>query len=368
MRKPSCFILGVYLLAAAPWAHAQPQNSHYVYDGKALQVLDEDLDRVKPQRWQVWLYQEGLRIPRYTPGMQYSRWGLIEGTSAENVMQQLEASQSFEAAYLKFFGSDAWGRYTFFNPVGPIAVTDRFFEDQPAAIEKLYQLRWLHERLDKLIRSATPSLENNQSQGPTSPVEGYFDQIRNSLQRVSKLQSQLSHDHPQLKFIESGIIQVKKQVGQAEGNLPKITAVLPSVKLPTSKAWMSYAEKAGSEGTIQVEVKETGFGVSVQQTWTGGDGSMTGTVIITTIPYENIGKIDLEPPTTKSDDTWTVRVESASATFPQRIDSPERKTARRSFPAVHHTTSDSAQYLMFANSREAQDAYSYFLYHKQLGR
>ena len=32
-------------------------------------------------------------------------------------------------------------------------------------------------------------------------------------------------------------------------------------------------------------------GVSVQQTWTGGDGSMTGTVIVTMIPYSDIGKI-----------------------------------------------------------------------------
>ncbi len=368
MRKSSSFVLTVCLFAAAVSARAQPQNARYVYNGKILQVVDENLALAQYEQWQVWLYQEGVRIPRYTAGLQYSRWGLIEGNSAESVLKQLQASQSFEAAYLKFFGTGAWGRYTFFNPVGPIAVTDRALEDQPAALEKLYQLRWLHERLNKLISAVRPSLENNESDGAISPVREYFDQIRDALLRISKLHSQLSRDRPQLRFIEGGIVQAKTQVAQAENNVPKITAVLPSVKVPTSKAWMSHAERAGSDGTIQVEAMETGSGVSVEQTWTGGDGTMTGTVIVTVIPYADIGKIDFEPPTRNTDGRWTVRVQSATTPFPQTVDSPERKTARATIPAVHGTTAESSAYFVFVNSGEAQDAYAYFLYHKQLGR
>ncbi len=180
MRKSSPFVLSVYLFAALVSTRAQPQNRHYIYNGKILQVVDEDLALAKYKQWQVWLYlyQQGVRIPRYTVGLQYSRWGLIEGNSAENVIKQLQASQSFESAYLKFFGPGTWGRYTFFNPVGPIAVTDRALEDQPTALEKLYQLRWLHERVNKLIGAVRPSLENNQSEGPISSVRAYFDQIR----------------------------------------------------------------------------------------------------------------------------------------------------------------------------------------------
>jgi hypothetical protein len=368
MRKPSCFILSLYLFAAVVSARAQQQNRHYVYNGKILQVVDEDLALAKYKQWQFWLYEEGVRIPRYTEGLQYSRWGLIEGNSAESVLKQLQASQSFEAAYLKFFGSGTWGRFTFFNPVGPIAVTHRALEDQPAALGNLYQLRWLGDRLNKLMSAVRPSLENNETEGPVSPVRKYFDQIRDVLQRVSKLDSQLSHDRPQLRFIENGIAQTKTQVAQAELNVAKITGVLPSVKLPTSKAWMSHAESGGSDGTIQVEIMESGSGVSVQQTWTGGDGSMTGTVIITMIPYIDIGKIDFEPPTRKEDDRWTVRVQSAATPFPQTVDSPERKTARATFPPVHDATTESSVYFVFANWGEAQDAYAYFLYHKQLGR
>ena len=131
---------------------------------------------------------------------------------------------------------------------------------------------------------------------------------------------------------------------------------------------MSHAEGAGSDGTVQVEVRETGSGVSVQQTWTGGDGSMTGTVIVTAIPYADIGKIDFEPPTRNADDRWTVRIQSATNPFSQTVDSPERKTARRTFPAVHDATTENSAYFVFRNSPEAQDAYAYFLYHKQLGR
>jgi hypothetical protein len=131
---------------------------------------------------------------------------------------------------------------------------------------------------------------------------------------------------------------------------------------------MSHAERAGSDGTVDVEVNETASGVAVQQTWTGGDGSMTGTVIVTMIPYSDIGKIDFAPPTGKGDDTWTLRVHSASTLFLQTVDSPERKTARATFPAIHDTTTESFVCFIFANSAEAQDAYAYFLYHKQLRR
>jgi len=131
---------------------------------------------------------------------------------------------------------------------------------------------------------------------------------------------------------------------------------------------MSHAENAGSDGTVQVDVAETGSGVSVQKTWTGGDGSMTGTIIIIMIPYADIGKIDFEPSPVKNSDTWTVRVQSASTPFPQTVDSPERKAARRAFPAVHDATTENSTYFVFHNSREAQDAYAYFLYHKQLGQ
>jgi hypothetical protein len=383
MRKLSPLALSLCLLAIVPCARTQRQddsdeNAYYVFNGKTLEIANDNPANSKRTRWQVWLYPGGVRIPHHTAGLQYSRWGLIEETSAGRVLKRLEAAQRFEESYLKFFGPDTWGRYTFLNSLGPIAVAEQptetrstetqFTETQPPDLEELYQLRRLDDRLDRLITTAEPSLENNESEGPSSPVKGYFDQIRDALQRVSKLSSQLARVHPQLQFIKFEIAKAQPEIAQAEKDAPKITAVLPSVKLPSSKIWMSQKENAGRDGIKEIAITEIGSGVSVQERWTDGDGSMTGTIILTAIPYDDIGKIDLVPPMPTYDDTWTVRVHAARTSFSQTLDSPQRKTIKATFPAVKYATTEGSVYFVFPNSAEAKDAFAYFLYHKQLGR
>jgi hypothetical protein len=369
MRKAALFVLTLVFVAVVP-NRAQAQNRYYVFDGKTLETPDSSpvSARSTSTQWQVWLYQGDVRIPHYTSGLQYSRWGLITGSSLEDVMRQLRDYQSFEQAYLKFFGSGTWGQYSFLNPVGPIAVNDHAPENDPAALEKQDQLRWLEDRANKLVNTVRPSLENNDNQSSASSVKGYFDQIRDVLERVSRESSQLFHNEPQLRFIETGIVQARTELTQAEGNAVKITSVLPTVKLPASKAWMSHVENAGSEGTIQVEVMEIGYGVLVDRSWSGGDGSMAGTNIITTIPFKDIGKIDLRPPTRWGGDMWTVHIESSAAPFPQTLESPPRKTSKASYRAVHSSSEENWFFLDFTTATDAQDAYNYFLYHKQRGQ
>ena len=367
MRKFFALTLFCMFVVVAS-AQAQQQNTYYVFNGKTLEIAHDNPVHVYYMRWQVWLFQQGVHIPHHSAGLQYSRWGLMEGTSATGVMKQLKASQNFQEAYLSFFGPGSWGRYTFLNPLGPIAVADQATETQPAALEEFYQLRRLDGRLNKLITTVQGSLENNPSQGPDSPFKEYFDQIRDSLERVSKGCGQLARIRPQLRLIKLEVAQASAAVERAEADVPNLTAALPSVKLPTSKTWMSQSEKAGSDGTIEVTVMESGPEVAVQQHWTGGDGSMTGTVILTTIPYNDIGNIDLVPPMPVYDEMWTVRVHAARAPFPQTIDSPQRRTIKATYPAVGYTTTGTSVYFVFPNSTEAQDAYAYFLYHKQVGR
>jgi hypothetical protein len=367
MRKFSTLVLLCVFVVVAS-AQAQQQNTYYVFNGKTLEIAHDNPVHAYYMRWQVWLFQQGVHLPHYSAGLQYSRWGLIEGTSAADVTRQLKASQNFQEAYLTFFGPGSWGRYTFFNPLGPIAVADQAIETQPAAPEEFYQLRRLDNRLNKLITTVQGSLENNESEGPGSPFKEYFDQIRDSLERVSKGYGQLARIRPQLQLIRLEVAQAKAAVERAETDVPNLTAALPTVKLPTSKTWMSQSQKAGSDGTIEVTIMESDPGVAVQQHWTGGDGSMTGTVILTTIPYDDIGNIDLVPPMPIYDDTWTVRVHAARAPFPQKIDSPQRRTIKAMFPAVNYTAREPSVYFVFLNSTEAQDAYAYFLYHRQVGR
>ena len=381
MRKFAPLVLCLCLLVFVPCGRTQDdndENAYYVFNGKALEIAKDNPAYAKHTRWQVWLYPAGVRIPRHTAGLQYSRWGLIEDTSAGRVLKRLQTAQRFELAYLKFFGADTWGRFTFLNSVGPIAIAEQptethstdiqFTEAQPPDLEQLYQLRRLDDRLDKLMATAVPSLENNDSQGPSSPVKGYFDQIRDALQRASKLSSQLARVHPQLQFIQLDLAKAQPEIERAEKDAPKITAVLPSVKLPSSKIWMSQRENAGRDGLKEIAITEIGSGVSVEEKWTGGDGSMAGTIILTTIPYDDIGNIDLVPPMPTLDDTWTVRVHAARAPFPQKIDSPQRRTTKKTFPAVNYATTENSVYFVLLNSNDAQDAYAYFLYHKQLGR
>src|SRR5260370_29116146 len=139
MRTPSLSVLSVSLLAAAVSVRAQEQTNYikyYVFDGTPLQVLDDASFYRTDQQWQVWLYQEGVHIPRYTAGLQYSRWGLIQGRSAESVKGRLKAAQDFEKAYFNFFGPGTWGRYTFFNALDPISITDQSMEKNPAALDE----------------------------------------------------------------------------------------------------------------------------------------------------------------------------------------------------------------------------------------
>jgi len=353
------------VLSLVPPAPAQEATAYYIFDGRNLRLMDDRPVQASYVRWQIWLYPEHVHIPLRNPGLAYSRWGLFEGRSAENVMQQLETFQSFERAYLNFFGPGEWGRYTFFNPVGPIAITNEAAQNDPA--EALY-LSQLNGRINRLITMLRPSLENNRNDRLSSPVKDYFEQVENCLAQFARLYSQLNHIHPQLHFIDKGIARTGSAVAQLENGVRQITATLPTVKLPGSNAWKFHTEWAGSDGTIEVAVREEGPGVRVQQTWTGGDGGMRGSVALTTVPYEDIGNVELEPPTASGDRAWVVCVRSAGSPFPETWTSPERETPRGFLHAVNYDTTANVVYLVFSNRGGAQDAYAYFLYHQELGR
>jgi hypothetical protein len=270
--------------------------------------------------------------------------------------------------YLSFFGRGTWGRYTFSNPLGPIVITGQPIENDTTALEMRSQVDGLRIRVNRLILSVQPSLENNESEGPSSPHKEYFDQIRDALQRVSRLSSQLARAPHQVRYMSGEIARIGKVVSQAEKDLPKIAASLPTVKLPANSRWMFHTERGGSDGTIQVEVTERGPGVSVQQTWTDGDGGMAGTVTVTTVPFDEIAKVELRPPMTKGGETSTVFVQSGRDSFPETVTSPERHWAGRILPAVNLTTKRSFLYFTFRDPADAQDAYAYFLYHQEVGR
>src|SRR5258708_24709909 len=102
---------------------------------------------------------------------------------------------------------------------------------------------------------------------------------------------------------------------------------------------MSYAEWAGSDGTIQTAITEAGSTALVQQTWTGGGGRMTGTAVLTIIPFADIGSVEFDSPLRNGGDRWAVPVGLGGPRwFPQTITRPRRNTSRRIFLAINYTT------------------------------
>ena len=370
--KGSCktrVVLSVALFAfaqvVANCAQAQTSgDSHsYTYDGTSLKPADGLVDRA-PASWQIWLYSVAVKESRYGASLPYARWGVIEGASAARVSEKLGSLQRFEREYTRVFGTGAWGHYTFAHPVGPIAVAGNAAPKETAPL--LSDLYSLEGRIGSVADSLEPSLHNVSGSDEASQVRQYFDEVRTSLQGVSRFYDQASRLRDQPAFLSQLLKDLKVSVRRAEDAEPKVRAVLPNVKLPARTGWMSHTEQEGREGTLAVTVGEAGDAASVRQVWSGGDGSMTGTDVVTIVPYQNIGAISVWPQTAGLGVGWVVQIEASDLRgFSQRFTSPERVTATRTFAAVDLKTSERFVFLTFSAPDEAQDAYAFFLYHQE---
>jgi hypothetical protein len=346
--------------------HAAYPTSYYVCKGDALQLVDGDPARADYAKWQVWLYSQSMRASPSGLHLARLRWGVIQGPSARAVMEQTIAYQQFEQAYVSFFGANAWGRLTFSYPVGPIAVREPGRGDDPDGL--LLKIDLLNRQLGSVVGQLRPSLVNGDQSEATAPVQLYMEQVRNSMEDVARFYDKLSRLPAEPNYLGQELGRLTPAVNQVESAFPKVRAVLPSVKLPVRKDWMSHTEAAGSEGTVNVTITEMGSSVWVRQNWAGGDGSMSGTEIITIVPYQDIGDLEMRVPAWGNGQRWSLSVQSANPNaFPQSVKSPERTTAARTYRAVDLKTSERFLYLEFSNPSDAQDAYIYFLYHKERG-
>jgi hypothetical protein len=337
-----------------------------VWNGKTLQVVDGDPAGGNYAKWQVWVYPKSMRVTGFGSGLAYGRWGAIEGPSARAVTGQLDAYQQFERAYTNFFGANSWGRFSFSNPVGPIAVAEQGQTDDPNGLH--WKIDLLNQRLESVVPKLRSSLVNGEGNEAPALVQQYFEQVRNSMQDVARFYDKLSRLPAEPDYLSQQLARLTPGVNQAEGVIGKVTAILPTVKLPAGKDWMTQSEFAGRDGTINVAVTEMGSSAWVQQSWTGGDGSMAGTKIITIVPYQDIGTLDFWMPHLGKAEQWTLRIQPANRNgFRQSVTSPERVTSKRTYPAVNLKTSGESVYLEFSDSRQAQEAYAFFLYHKERG-
>jgi len=346
--------------------HASYSSSYYVCRGDALQLVDGDPARADYSRWQVWLYSQSMRGSPSDLRLAHLRWGVIQGPSARAVMEQTTTYQQFERAYTSFLGANAWGRFTFSHLVGPIAVPELGRGGDPYGL--LLRIDLLNRQLGSVVAQLRPSLVNGDQSEATAPVQQYLEQVRNSMEDVARFYDKLSRLPAERDYLGQELARLTPGVNQAEGAVPKVRAILPSVKLPVRKDWITHTESAGREGTVNVTITEMGSSAWVRQNWTGGDGSMSGTEIITIVPYQDIGDLEIRMLAWGNGQRWSLSIEPAKPNgFPQSVKSPERRTATRTYPAVDLKTSEKLLYLEFSNPSEAQDAYTYFLYHKERG-
>jgi hypothetical protein len=346
-----------------PDAGAKQPASYYVSNGNALQPLTGDPAATNYSVWQVWLFSRS--VPRSVRGLKYVRWGVLEATSARAVIEQLETYQDFERAYKSFFGPDSWGPFTFSYSAGPIAIADA--SGQPAASDLLEShIDSLNQQLGAVANELRPSLVNGSRSDAPSAIQADLQDVRNSMEDVARFYDKLSKLPAQRGYLAAELAILTPGANRAIRAAPQVIASLPSVKLPRDSSWMSYSESGGKEGTIAVRVTEVGSSAWVQQAWSGGDGSMTGTNVITIVPFQDIGPVNVRISPVGA--RWTVSIESASSNgFPQTIKSPLRTTAARTYPEVDANSNAHSVYLEFTDPQQAQDAYAYFLFHKQRG-
>lgn len=340
--------------------------SYYVSRGDTLLKVDGDPAGANYAEWQVWLYPQSVRVSHFGLSLVYTRWGVMQAPMADAVLQQLNAYRQFESAYNNFFGASAWGRLTFSYPVGPIAIEDQGQPNDPYGLKLKIEL--LDHRMNSVVAGLRSSLVNGERNQATAAMQRSFEQVRDSVQDVARFYDRLFRLPSQQTYLAQELALVIPGVGRAEGSVPQVQAVLPSVRLPVNEDWMTHSERAGKDGTIDVTVAEMGSTAWVQQSWSGGDGSTAGKKIITIIPYQKIGNLTIEAPHIGNDQRWTLRIQPADPSgFPQSVTSTERVTPTQTYPAAKLQATEQILSLEFSNPIDAQNAYTFFLYHKERG-
>src|SRR5260370_1098309 len=277
---PLCWTVSSQTAASVAAPQEGSYSSYYVWSGDALQVVNGDPDGANVAEWQVRLFPNRVGVPRSGSGLAHGRWGAIKGPSARAVIKQLGLYQQFERAYTNFFGANTWGRSTFSYSVGPIAVAEQGQKDDPYGLHRKIDL--LNQRLEAVVAELRSSLVNGKGNEAPALVQQYFEQVRNSMQDVARFYDKLSRLPAERNYLGQILARLTPGVNQAESEIPKVTAILPTVKLPVSKDWMTHTESAGRDGQINATATEIGSRACVEQSWTGGAGSTAGTTIITT--------------------------------------------------------------------------------------
>ena len=170
------FFLTVFgICAIRTLAHSA--NTYYVWDGRTLQTLHENVSRAPHYtQWEIWLYKRSE-----TTQTSSRQWGAIDGKSADEVMRKLKRSQDFEHQYERWCQCD-WGDDTFLNPEGPVAIIEPAFQKRPGVIEKLDEAREVYDWDSSGLLEKLAPLLGKQSPWDSShsALKEYIDHIKDA--------------------------------------------------------------------------------------------------------------------------------------------------------------------------------------------
>lgn len=178
------------------------QSTFYVKNGDNItKVENGDPTKLKVTEWQVRLYKTDVA----TSGKNY--WGVITGSTAEEVMKKLKSSQDFELRFNEWAGK---GRVqdnplTNFNPLGPIAVIESdnqssspqsnkgISAETMGKIQDLYgQVKEYYDNYQQIMEILeNKPKEQNPFENVGNVLREYSDNLKDAFRRVSALQNSL---------------------------------------------------------------------------------------------------------------------------------------------------------------------------------
>jgi hypothetical protein len=162
-------------------------DTYYTYNPSTggLSAVQGSANEVHPTQWQIWLYASG--VPHsFVKGLQ---WGIIGGKTIESVTKQLKDGQKVKLDFNKFSGMKET-RFTYFNPLGPIAI----FESSPLPKTKEYQEATQRlEGLDVRLHDIYDAYENAKglAEGNEYKVGSVFKEYMDNLKDAWKLKAKL---------------------------------------------------------------------------------------------------------------------------------------------------------------------------------
>jgi hypothetical protein len=199
--------IAVVILGGVMQAESEYQNNYFVYDGSVATRIEGDAAQTNYKQWRVWLFKKNAMAANRPEGS----WGTISGNSAADVMKKLKASQEFEKQYERWCAC-TWGQDTFFNSVGPIAITEFMYELK--TVHQLKEASDAYEQVTALMDNAERIFDQIKGlQITDSGIREYANHIKAAVEKIDRLSNLFNNTwFPSVERINHGLDDIKNDL------------------------------------------------------------------------------------------------------------------------------------------------------------